>query len=291
MAETAVANTSQNPLVLYRPEDLQPQAMFKAIKTLIPVVPSDFHSQPINGQMMPKQHHVNRIADAAGITFETVDKVKDDTSWTVTVRAFKRGPDGTMRSADGSYNYDWVERAKDGGKRVALQRAETGARLRAIRAVVGIPTAFDRDNFDRALEVCRIVVDTGSLLADPNMRTAAINHALGAKDSLYGPGERDVTPEREQIEAPAEKPQATASDDPDADDFDLDATDDEPIGEDKARVWKALEEYEAAFKLPPKTTAHIATFRADLQAADIDAMRRLLDWLKGWEERNPEARR
>lgn len=281
MSDTkAVANTDQKPLTLYRPEDLQPQAMFKAVKTLIPVVPSDFHEKPINGQMMPKQHHVNRIADAAGITFETVEKVKDDTSWTVTVRASKRGPDGTMRSADGSYNYDWVEREKDGGKRVALQRAETGARLRAIRAVVGIPTAFDRDNFQRALEVCRIVVDTDALLNDPEMRNAAIDHALGAKHAMYGPGERNVTAEHEQIEAPE------TSDD----DFELDEPEGEPvIGERKARIWQALEEYEAAYDLPPKAAAHIAEFRADLAAADEATMEKLLDWIKGWEKRQQEA--
>lgn len=273
-------STDAKVLVLYQQEDLHPQRMFKAVKTRIHVVESDFHAKPVNGQMMPKQHHVNRIADAAGITFETVDKVLGETSWTVTVRAFKRGPDGTPRHGDGSYSYDWVERAKDGGKRVALQRAETGARLRSIRAVVGVPTAFDRDNFDRAIEVCRIVVDTDALLEDPDMREAAINHALGAEKSLYGPRERDVSPEPAQIEAPEE----AGPDD--------EWPDEEPvIGEEKQHKWQAIQEYASAYNLPDKATAKIAALEPLLATADIASFDDLLARLKSWTEKNPGAQR
>jgi len=191
---------SKGALVFIDENDLQPQRMFRTVTTMIPVVRSDFHDQPINGEMMPKAHHLHRIAEDAGITFDTIDIKKNETSWTVTARAFRRGPDGTIGHVDASYDYDWVDRAKDGPKKFALQRAETGAQLRAIRKILGMPVAFSKDNFERAIAVCRIVINTDEMLDDPGMRQAAISHAVGATRNLFGP-DRNVTP-REQIGAP-----------------------------------------------------------------------------------------
>jgi len=202
-------------LVFMNEGDLQPQTMFKAVVTKIPVVPTDFHDKPINGEMLPKAHHVQKIADAAGVSLETINTVKNDTSWTVTARASRRGPDGLTTSVTASYDYDWVERAKDGPKKFALQRAETGAHLRAIRKILGLPVAFNRENFQRAVVVCRIVVDTGEMLKAPETRQAALSMATGAVDTVFGP-EKDVTP---QIEAPEVDAEVVTETVQDVDDF------------------------------------------------------------------------
>ncbi len=267
--------------------DLRTQRMFVAVVTKIPVVKSDFHDTPVNGKMMPQAHHVHRIAIAAGITFETVHMEKDETSWTTTVRAFRRDTDGTIAHVDGSCNYDWVDRKSEGGlKKFALQRAETGAQLRAIRKILGIPTAFDRDNFERAIVVCRIDVNTDAMLDDPGMREAAIDHALAAGKSLFGP--RDVPLEPTQIEAP------------DADGFE---TADEPAIDlttapevETNESWGAVVEYESAYNLSPKAVGELTEVRRKFSAGERETLtdeyyERLLRRIRTWCDKNPEARR
>jgi hypothetical protein len=127
-------------------------------------------------------------------------------------------------------------------RKVARQRASTGARLRVIRELLGIPIAFSHENFERAIVVCRIGVNTDALLESPDMRKAAINQALGVSQEIYGPSERNVTPEREALEAPAEEAkeepaqESAAHDDDPFDEKEADLSE-----EQKARI--ALEEW------------------------------------------------
>jgi pyruvate/2-oxoglutarate dehydrogenase complex dihydrolipoamide acyltransferase (E2) component len=67
----------------------------------------------------------------------------------------------------------------------------------------------------RGMTVLRIDRNVDGLLRDPQMRQAAVNLMLGKSAEIYGPGERDVTPAKAQIVAPA----ASASEAPEADDF------------------------------------------------------------------------
>lgn len=314
---TAIATLKQyqgdsNALVLVNEEDLHTQRMFVPVVTKIPVTKADFHDYPIQGRMMPKSHHVDRIGEAAGVEFVDGGTRKEgENAWVGWAQGRRRMPDGSWRTSSvQEYEFNVDDRAEEDFlndtknrynsevakrkhvielRKAARQRASTGARLRVIRELVGIPIAFAKEDFQRALVVSRISLNTDEMLSDPSLRQAAVNHAVGAGESLFGPAERNVTPEAAQIEAPQEQhaeQQPAASDE---DDFDLDAGDDEPIGADKQRVWKALDEYDNAFTLPPKAAAHIASFRADLRAASLEEMQKLLDWIKGWEKRQEGA--
>lgn len=313
---TAIATLKQyqgdgNALVLVNEEDLHTQRMFVPVVTKIPVTKADFHDRPIQGKMMPKSHHVDRIGEAAGVEFiDGGTRKEGDNAWVGWAQGRRRMPDGSWRTSSvQEYEFNVDDRSEEDFlndtknrynsevakrkhvielRKAARQRASTGARLRVVRELVGIPIAFSPEDFQRALVVSRIALNTDEMLSDPSLRQAAVNHAVGAAESLFGGAERNVTPEAAQIEAPQEQaeqqPAASADDD-----FDLDAGDDEPIGADKQRVWKALEEYDNAFTLPPKAAAHIATFRSDLRAASLEEMQKLLDWIKGWEKRQEGA--
>jgi hypothetical protein len=170
-------------------------------------------------------------------------------------------------------------------KKVARQRAATGARLRVIRELVGIPIAFSKDDFMRALVVSRIQVNTDEMLADPGMRQAAIGHAVGAAESMYGSPERDVTP------SAAALPQARDAEGG-MEDFEDDIADPGPIvGERKAELWRALEDFEAGYELPENAQRNVDAFRADLPGADESRMERLVAFLNQWAPNNEGARR
>lgn len=315
MSDTkAVATLEQyrkdsNALVLVHEEDLATQRMFVPVVTKIPVTKADFHDYPIQGRMMPRSHHVDRIGEAAGVEFVDGGTRKEgEAVWVGWAQGRRRMPDGSWRTSSvQEYEFNVDDRAEEDFlndqakekskqrytndtkkrqhalelKKAARQRASTGARLRVIRELVGIPIAFSKEDFQRALVVSRIAVNTDAMLDDPAMRQAAVAHAVGAKESLYGP--RNITPQRAQLAAPEQAEDAEVADD----DFELDEPESEEpvIGERKARIWQALEEYESAYDLPPKAAAHIAEFRADLAAADEATMAKLLDWIKGWEAR------
>lgn len=289
----------ENAMVLVHEEDLDTQRMFKPVITKIPVTPNDFHECPIQGKMMPKSHHVDRIGDAAGVEFVWGEVKKEgDLVWVGRAQGRRRMPDGSWRTSSvQEYEFDVETRSEEDFlndkknryadelskrkhivelKKVARQRAATGARLRVIRELVGIPIAFSKDDFQRALVVSRVAVNTDAMLEDPQTRRAAISHAVGAADTLFGT-ERNVTPQREALEAPQDEAE-------DFDDFDDESEEVEepPIGERKAELWRALEEYEAAYTLPPKAAAKVRAVRDDLPGADEAGMEKLKDWLDGW---------
>jgi hypothetical protein len=64
-------------------------------------------------------------------------------------------------------------------QKVAAQRANTGARLRVIRELVGIPIAFEGNDLDKPLYFGRIVQNTDYILKTPEGRNMATAKALG----------------------------------------------------------------------------------------------------------------
>jgi hypothetical protein len=69
------------------------------------------------------------------------------------------------------------------------QRAETGARLRVVKALTGMPTAFSADEAARPLVFSRVVQNTDYLLKTPEGRLLAAAQATGTQElvaSLYG---------------------------------------------------------------------------------------------------------
>jgi hypothetical protein len=180
----------------------------------------------ISGKFMPKRHIVDRIADACGITFimgETKAVPIDDNLgrrvvYSAFAQAQKLMPDGSYRqSSVCTYDFDYVLRAvldydvtelnektklmkrngKDYGstlaryilelQKVASQRANTGARLRAIRELAGMPESFAEKDILRPLAFGRMIQNTDYILNTNEGREAATLKALGCDvSSLFG---------------------------------------------------------------------------------------------------------
>lgn len=200
----------------------------------------------ISGKYMPKREIVDRIGEATGLIFihegcktwtETYD---DDIAGKRMVyvseqQAKKRMSDGSWRTSSvQAYEFDPVMRAmldynvtelnaqtkqtkNKWGKtlaqtileytKVARQRAETGARLRVIRELTNMPTAFSADDAKKPLVFGRFAQNTDYILQTKEGRAMASAQALGVDvASLFG-GRRIETTENEkpaQIEtAPA----------------------------------------------------------------------------------------
>lgn len=230
-------------LVFVRPEDLQTQKMFVPEITVLHATPEDFHN--INGQMMPKSYYADRIGEAAGVSFIAENcgvRKESETVWVGFTQAKKRWPDGTWRTSQvHEYEFDVEVRAQEDFlgkpdkyktevekekhrlelKKFARQKAGTGARLKCIRELVGIPISFKPQQMAKAIVVSRISLNTDEMFSDPNMRQAAIQHAVGAQQQIFGPGdnERKVIAEDAGLEIPADEVKdATAQQQP-IDDF------------------------------------------------------------------------
>jgi hypothetical protein len=207
---------------------LQPSTpLYKTEVTAIKLdVRNDCHN--ISGKLMLKREVVDRVGEANAISYvssgcRTWTETRDDAAGKRTV--FISEQQGKMRLPDGSYRTgsiqvyefdpnlramldvgvdEWNERTKqqrkDGkGKTVAAlameyakfgrQRAETGARLRVVKELTGMPTAFNSEEAARPLVFSRVVQNTDYLLKTPEGRMLAAAQATGTQDviaALYG---------------------------------------------------------------------------------------------------------
>ena len=213
---------SKNDLVFVRPEDLNTQKFFVPEVTVLHATPDDFHT--VSGKKQPKSYFVDRIAEAAGISFIAENcgsRKENEDVYVGFAQGSKRLPDGTLRkSVVQEYEFDVNIRAEEDFlkdsknqyktevakrkhfleyKKFARQRACTGSRLRVIRELVGIPTAFEPQQMEKAIVVSRIAVNTDELT--PAMQMAAIAQGAAAQQQLFGPGQGNT--ERKVIEADA----------------------------------------------------------------------------------------
>lgn len=143
--------------------------------------------------------------------------------------------------------------------------------MRVIRELVGIPTTFGPQDIGRAMVVSRISVNTDEMLEDPKMREAAIEHAVGATNSVYGP--QDVTPQRESLPQPKEE--TAIAEAPEEDDWSETAEEDEnPL--EKARF--DLEEWllSDTISSSPKATEEIRELLAR-EDATLEEMQDMID--------------
>jgi hypothetical protein len=274
-----VLQQHQSDMVYVRQEDLDTQSMFRPVVTVVKSTPDDFHEIK-GGNLMPKSHQVDRMGEASGVTFVAehcrVDKV-DRYVWVGRAQGKRRMPDGTWRhSAVHEYEYDAELRSEetamndtkgryktDMAKRRLLletakfgrQRAATGARLKVIRELVGVPTAFSRGQIQegRAFVFARIDVNSDAMLENPELRRAAIEHATGAASSMYGPSERGEplrisAPDNEVLGSEAER---VPTDESDAFD-DLDEPEGDNSSDERAVMRRELEEWVLSDELPAK---------------------------------------
>lgn len=203
----------QQDLVFVAEEDLRTQAMFLPEVVIIHSTPDDFHN--ISGKFMPKSHQTNRIGEAAGIDFlekncgTRAEQIDGNMTYVGFAQAKKRMPDGTWRTSSiCEYEFNPVLRAEEdffrdtkdkykteknrqlailNYKKFGRARASTGARLRVVRELTGMPIAFKPEQIKRAMVFCRIAVNTDLLLSDPATQEAAVKAALGVQTEIYGP--------------------------------------------------------------------------------------------------------
>jgi hypothetical protein len=187
--------------------------LYKLEPTQIEVKRESFHD--LQGKLVMKKEVCDRVADAAGISFmnasvESIHAPEEPalglparTIFVGHAQGKTRLPDGTWReSSPETYEFDYLAKAKaeaggvqDKERKKAMEyykagpmRAATGARLRVIRQLTGMPTAFDSAEIGQAktFVFSRIVQNTDFILATPEGRAMAIAAATGVAAQLYG---------------------------------------------------------------------------------------------------------
>jgi hypothetical protein len=212
-------------LVYVNPEHYEAQVeLYKTDVTELHLKKDDFHI--ITGKFMPKKETVDKISEACGVTFIQASsrsraETRDDdlagkrTAYIAEEQGKVRMPDGSWRESPiEEYEFDPVLRAMIDKKvteitpqnrvevtrtameytKVARQRAKTGARVRVIRQLTGMPTAFDAkdlgidaDGNIKPMIFSRIVQNTQFILQTPQGLAMATAQALGMDMSaLFG---------------------------------------------------------------------------------------------------------
>jgi hypothetical protein len=200
--------------------------LYKLEPTQIEVKRENFHD--LQGKLVMKKEVCDRVADAAGISFidahvESInapaEPALDLPARTIFIghaQGKTRLPDGSWReSAPETYEFDYVAKATaeagvDQAKakkkmmeyyKAGPMRAATGARLRVIRQLTGMPTAFEAGEIgqSKTFVFSRIVQNTDYILSTPEGKMMAIAMATGAAAQLYG--------NKPEAKAPAPAPQ------------------------------------------------------------------------------------
>ena len=239
----------EKALVFVKEEDLRTQTMFVPEVTVLHAEATDFHN--ISGRFMPKGYQTDRIGQASGVSFVQEgcgSRKEGDNIFVGYAQGKRRLPDGSWRfSSVCEYEFDVDVRSEEDFaadatkpdrdrkyktevskaahvlqlKKFARQRANTGARLRVIRELTGMPVSFKGAEIQKAMIFARVAVNTDRLLADPATRQAAVNQALGIQADLFPPKEenaRNVTPNIEIAPEPEEQSEQSTEEDP----FELD---------------------------------------------------------------------
>jgi hypothetical protein len=216
----AIVKAAQNKgaLVFTNIENFEAQVdLYRTEVTQMTFRQEDFHN--IGGKYMPNKAATDRIGEACGVQFiqsacrVTVETYDDPLCGKRTVyRAEAQGkvrmPDGSWRTSTvDEYEFDPVLRAmldkniielneqtkKTVGRtileytKVARQRAATGARLRVIRQLTGMPAAFEKADATKPFVFTRIVQNTSYILQTPEGRAMATAQALGVDvTALFG---------------------------------------------------------------------------------------------------------
>jgi hypothetical protein len=284
------AAQSKGALIFANIENMEAKVdLYRTEVTEIIFKETDFHT--INGKFMPNKASTDRIGEACGVQFiqaacrVTVEPREDPlcgkrTAYRGEAQGKVRMPDGSWRfSTVDEYEFDPVLRAmldknitelneqtkKTVGRaileytKVARQRAATGARLRVIRQITGMPVAFEKTDALKSMIFTRVVQNTDYILKTPEGRAMATAQALGwDAASLFGARKDALPPAAGNIEephTPAEtaKPgnensaanlAAEAADD-DEPDFPTDTEGENPQKEETEfdRLTRTLEEY------------------------------------------------
>lgn len=223
MGENALAIVQKaqqsGALVFVNKENFQSNVEFyRTEATVLQSKPEEFHDID-GGKKMPNRAVTDRIGEAAGVQFINLDRdiiteTRDDaiagrrTVYIAKAQGKVLMPDGTWRfSTVEEYEFDPTLRAMlekhidyvtDSNKgqfarktlelqKVARQRAATGARLRVIRQLVGMPVSFSAGDIAKPMVFSRIVRNTEAMMKTPEGRALVMAEALGQNtEALFG---------------------------------------------------------------------------------------------------------
>jgi hypothetical protein len=205
-------------LVFANIEHCEPDVeLYRAEVTSLCFKRQDFHE--ISKKFMPNKAVTDRMGEASGIQFiqsacRVRAETRDDplcgkrTVFCAEAQGKKRLPDGSwLESTVDEYEFDPTLRAmldknitelteaarKNIGRaileymKVGRQRAATGARLRVIRQLTGMPPSFEADEIAKPMLFSRIVQNTQFILKTPEGRAMATAQALGWDSaSIFG---------------------------------------------------------------------------------------------------------
>ena len=180
----------------------------------------------VGGKFMPSREKTDQISAAAGISFVeeacSVTKI-ERCVWVGRAVARRMARDGSAPQMVAEYEWDAELRAEENAKatsgakyerelmqarKFGRQRADTGARLRVIRMLAGIPTAFRQADLKRPLVLARCSRDTEAMMKEPALRELLVRQMAGSAADVFGPPTtmRDVTPETEALPDAPETP-------------------------------------------------------------------------------------
>jgi hypothetical protein len=231
----AILNSEPGCISYVRPEDLETAALFIPVVSIIKPTAEDFYPPIPKIGIMAKPPLVNLLREKAGIDIlRTETEKRGEFIWHAHVFGQKRQPDGTMLSDDANYEFDAEKRSEldalnqpdkyrtDIDKRRHLletakfgeQRAVTGAQHALIHKLAHCARSFTTpQELMRGMKVLRIDRNVNGIMADPNMRGAIIQHALGSTEQVFGPKEiekqsaaapqRRIDPDSGEITEPA----------------------------------------------------------------------------------------
>jgi hypothetical protein len=290
-------------MVFVRKEDVNTQSMFVPEMTILKINEADCHT--IEGNKMPNAAQTDRIGEAGGVSFIAENcgtKIISEDIVIGYAQGEKRQPDGTWRkSKPEEYEFDCKTRAEldfindksnkyatEVSKRKHLLElrkkrtsfASTGARLKVIRALMGMPISFKPGQLVHAIVVGRIALNTDKLLEDPVTRGAVIQNMLGSSNQVYGPTKALPSPEHN-----GDTITATAEVIPEGEEIDLFGAVVEPEPEeDPAEVeYRELRRWIADVRaqLSPTNQAGITAWMQTKAYTDMDELRAMKAKIEG----------
>lgn len=186
------------------------------------------------GKRAPNARFINRVAAGAGISFThaiRLDDGSDPALANMTVVAEMRRPDGSMIRTTGSkrvaaltyvvqkYGADWKSNEKavkfyTQFCKFVAERAETGAKVRAVRGLLGMKASYTVEELRKPFIIPQIQMNAEAIAADPDGRRMLLASAVGAIGTVFGNGAAPALPAPVQ-EAPRqiEAPEIPADDD------------------------------------------------------------------------------
>jgi hypothetical protein len=301
--------------LIYAPQNLDTPPLYKAEATVITARQDEFFN--IQGKFMPSKAVVDRIGEAAGVDFiaancgvKTENRDDDIGKRTVFVgyaQGRTRLPDGSWRqSSIEEYEFDPMLRAQidspndQGVKRkyldyakVARQRASTGARVRVIRQLTGMPVTLSAEEVKKPLVFSRIVQNTDYILNTHEGKMMAIAMATGAASMLYGQKAGAPAPEAaaEQEEPPMRNAtpgaEEAAGSAPANDDWDAPAATGSTVAPELEKLMQALQEWAIAGGIEGKRAQAII----DRGETDLRILRASLEIIKYLQTNNQRGRK